>query len=333
LQAVHGELPALEIGASLDTLLTHQAPPPAPVQVQRLEHLRQTTRAFSFTLPYDTQKREPAVLRLILHGGEQLSDIPEFWYAGKALSNTNPTDGSPLYAIPSVPKVKSVIKPDVIARLKSPEPRVLFLKGFLSPSYQLEEALHGITPPVEVKEGFAYMGVFGPQLDYFPYDYNALMGFDLVILGDLSSGFLGDVALEMLKDYCNHGGNLLVLGGPFTYGNGRYRGSVLEEILPVVCRPPFDLQPAHGKIKAGAPLDGISGLSHLHFAYMHAVSAKSGANVLMQQGTLPLLIAGKYGEGQVLCLTGAPLGAYNAFATSQWREVLTRLLPLYGLHR
>ncbi|MHB9025556.1 MAG: glutamine amidotransferase [Armatimonadota bacterium] len=334
-EAVAGALPSLETSAGLETLVTNKVQPPTPPQ--RLTDIGLTPRTVKVTLPYDTRKREPAVLRLSWKGsdaqGKPLMISPEFWHAGSFVSNTHPTDGSPFYAIPSRPKQKTLLKPDTIARIVSPAPKVLFLKGFLSPAYQVNEAVAALDPKATVTEVFAYTGVFGPQLDAFPYDYDILMGYDLVVLGDLSIGHLGDVALEMLKDYVTHGGNLLVLGGPFAYGNGKYQGSVLNEMLPVTCRGPFDIKPGKGKITAEAPFDTIASLTALQCSYLHQVTAKPDGTVLLAQGTAPLLTIGKSGKGTVCCFTGTPLGKKNGTATPQWREVLARLLPRLGVKR
>lgn len=335
-QSVDGPLASLDVAAGLTELVSHKtAVPPEP---RRLANLNRDTQTVTFSVPYDTAKREPAALRLDLRGadaaGKPLTASPEFWYGGNWVSNTKPGDGSPYYAIPSRPKVKSVIKPDVIARVKSPTPKVLYLKGFQSTAYGIEPALAALKPEVAVKVGYAYNGgVFGPQLDHFPYDYPVLLGYDLVILGDLSVGYLDAAALEMLKDYCAHGGNLLVLGGPFAYERGGYRESVLAEMLPVECREGVAFAAPKGKVTAAAPFDGIDDLGALRFFYLHAVTPKPGADTLVRYGTAPLLVGGRYGEGAVTCVMATPLGKLNGCDTPQWRELLARLLPTLGLMR
>jgi hypothetical protein len=333
-QSTAGTLPPLEVSAGLTALVSNASA--GPVKAAPLSSVRRDTQSVLIGVPYDGAKREPAVVRLALHGtnaaGKPLDAKPEFWYPGNWVSNTNPTDGSPYYAIPSAAKVKSVIKPDVIVRRKTPAPSVLYLKGFQSTAYRIEPALTAVKPPVTVKTAYAYTGVFGPQLDDFPYDYNVLMQYDLVILGDLSTGYLGTVALEMLKDYVAHGGHLLVLGGPFAYGAGGYASSVLAEVLPVTCRNGRDLEPAKGTVTAvsGAP---IPGLQTLRFTYLHAITPKPGAQTLLTCGKAPLLVTGTYGQGSVACFTGTPLGKDNPCAAAPWGEVLARLLPALGMAR
>jgi len=324
--ATSGVLPSVDARVSLETLLSRRIQEAdRPVHLVNVGTQPKTARVL---LPYDTSKREPAVIRVEIRGkgpgGKEFTARPEFWYGGSMVSNTNPTDGSPFYAIPSPPKRRALIKPDRIVRIKAPTPQVLYLKGLLSPAYGIEQAIAEAAPGATVKAGYAYNGVFGPQLDYFPYDYNVLMRFDVVIIGDLSATQLGPVALEMLKDYCQHGGNLLVLGGPFAYGNGGYRDTVLDDILPVQSQGPFDLVAVQGR-------QVVSGGTAPRPYYVHRVVVKPDARVLDSCGGHPLLVAGRYGQGKVICFTGTPLKADAYFASSRWRDTLARVLKELGL--
>lgn len=260
------------------------------------------------------------------------------FYRGSRVSNDDPNSptGAPFYTIKSPDKVKTTIKPDRIVHIVKDQPQVLLLKGLMSPFYNLEPAIKKTSPAAVIKYGYVYNGgVFGWSMDYFPYDYDMLMSYDLVILGDVNTASLGETALEMLKDYCGHGGNILVLGGPLAYGNGGYKGTVVEDMLPVVIKGPFDLQ----RVKTGAKISIIPGIlssgsvSALCPEYIHQMKAGPDAQVLMSCGSSPMIVLGRYGSGKICCISAVPLGKSVFCDTPQWQEILEYLLKNMGLNR
>ncbi len=80
-----------------------------------------------------------------------------------------------------------------------------------------------------------------------PEDPKALADLDLIALCDTplagadgggEAGALGPGAQAALARFVASGGGLLVTGGPHAYCRGDYRGSALEEVLPVRSEPP-----------------------------------------------------------------------------------------------
>jgi hypothetical protein len=327
------------VRTSLETLVTHQqVEGPA---AQTIPELGSSPQTVSVALPWDTAKREPVVVRVSLQGqtedGKDFSEKAELFYSGAWVADTVPMDGSPLYTFPSPPQVKALVKPDKIARIVTEKPQVLYLKGLLTPDYRLEPALRQVSPEVTIKEGFHYNGgTFGWGLDYFPYDYDALMSNDLIIIGDINASALNETGIEMLKDYCEHGGNLLVLGGPYAYGDGGYQSTQLAQLLPVVCRGAFDLQPAGaGTVKSALPAQVLppAQVQALAPQYLNLVTAKPGAQVLLSYGGRPLLVQGTFGEGKVYCLTAPPLGQPCYCDTPQWQRLLRYVFTQMGINR
>lgn len=327
--ATEAPIASLQATAGLETLLANRKEAAAPV---KLENLTTEPKTATTALPYDTTKREPAVLRLALQGktaAGEFAATPEFWYGGSMSSNTNPTDGTPFYGIPASPKVRHLLKPDKIERIHAAIPQVLFLKGLLAPEYRLEAALRRALPGAEVTEAFMYVGVFGQTLDYFPYDYDKLMSMDLVVVADLPRAALGDTAMEMLSDYVQHGGRLLVLGGTLAYGNGGYKGSLLEGVLPVASGGAFDLQPCPtpGPTEASGVLAGLAPYEFTRDNYVHQGAVpKPGAEVLLKVGKTPLVVQGKAGQGTAIAVLGTNVGAQDWCTSRQWREVLERIV-------
>ncbi|MHB9025992.1 MAG: hypothetical protein ACYC7E_17775 [Armatimonadota bacterium] len=169
-------------------------------------------------------------------------------------------------------------------------------------------------------------GVWLPSLSSFPYDYNQLLTYNLVILGGVPAEALGPIGQEMLCDYLSAGGAMIVLGGPAAYGPSRLRGTALAELLPVtMADTPFDLT----ELKGGAlkpSAEGAPFLQELDWSaaprvrYLHMVEVKPWAKVAVEADGQPFLVYGEVGpkKARVACILGAPMGAFANNATPFW---------------
>ncbi len=123
--------------------------------------------------------------------------------------------------------------------------RILHLAG--RPSWDarfLREHLHG-DPGVDLMSFYVLVdpgeGLFvqGQDTTLIPFPTNELFGealdsFDLVVLQDFPLGPFGvDEHLPRIATWLQQGGGLLVVGGPTTLAAGSYRGSGLDDLLPV----------------------------------------------------------------------------------------------------
>lgn len=70
-----------------------------------------------------------------------------------------------------------------------------------------------------------------------PKKADELVGYDAVILSEVSADQLGEAAMVAIREYVEMlGGGLLVLGGPRSFGVGGYFKSPLEDVFPVRMR-------------------------------------------------------------------------------------------------
>ncbi|MEZ6232925.1 MAG: VWA domain-containing protein [Phycisphaerales bacterium] len=70
--------------------------------------------------------------------------------------------------------------------------------------------------------------------DAMPGDLLSLQRYDMVVLQNVPADALGPERMELLSAYVRDlGGGLLTLGGRESYGAGGWKGSALEELLPV----------------------------------------------------------------------------------------------------
>lgn len=162
----------------------------------------------------------------------------------------------------------------------------------------------------------------------FPFRIEGLADYDIVILSDIGANtFLlpPDVwlrsktvpnRLRMLREWVGGGGNLLMIGGYFSFqgidGRARWRGTPVEDTLPVTCHPWDDrveipegaaaeiLQPDH-PVLAGLPSDWPPILG------VNEVIPRDGAEILARipgdQGGHPLLVLGSHGKGRTAAWT------------------------------
>ncbi|CAO1668612.1 glutamine amidotransferase [Salinicola sp. NYA28a] len=205
----------------------------------------------------------------------------------------------------------------------------------------------GATPLLKALEGSDF------QLDYmtahaaaeeFPFEIEALAAYDIIILSDIGANtFLlpPDVwlrsqcvpnRLRMLKRWVEQGGNLIMMGGYFSFqgidGKARWRKTPVEEALPVTCLPWDDrieipegavadiLTPDH-PIMAGLPAGDwppVLGVNE--------VEVRDGAEVLARlpeaQGGHPLLVVGSHGAGRTAAWTSDIAPHWLSSAFCEW---------------
>jgi uncharacterized membrane protein len=110
--------------------------------------------------------------------------------------------------------------------LVGPPPRVLVVESQPVLAGHLAKALGQQDIEVEVRP---------PQ--EMPATLEQLRPYDLVILSNVPALSLPTERMEMLRSYVRQGGGLVAVGGQQAFTAGGYRGTVLEETLPVISEP------------------------------------------------------------------------------------------------
>lgn len=86
----------------------------------------------------------------------------------------------------------------------------------------------------------------------YPIDPKELFRYDLVLFGDVEREFFNTEQLEVTRDFVDkRGGTLLLLGGPNSFTEGRYAGTLIEQMLPVLLYQDLD---DGGRIRLEQPL-------------------------------------------------------------------------------
>jgi hypothetical protein len=154
-----------------------------------------------------------------------------------------------------------------------------------------------------------------------PEKYEDLYNYDAVVISGTSPQAKLEVR-QMLNDFVNDGGRLVVLGGPWSLGQGTFPGTMLEKILPfdiskaqttqeiIPCVPPLLLG-----TKPGKPYDDKPSLF-----WRHQIALKKGADVLAYAGDIPVAASSNSGKGSVAVFAGTVLGEEKKGELPFWKS-------------
>ncbi|MBI1784358.1 hypothetical protein HYR69_04365, partial [Candidatus Sumerlaeota bacterium] len=86
---------------------------------------------------------------------------------------------------------------------------------------------------------FLRMGVQGSELEKgYPTAPEDLFPFQLMIWGEIEHNFFSNEQLELTRDYVRkRGGSLLFMGGPHSFTEGHFDGTLIEGMMPALLRP------------------------------------------------------------------------------------------------
>lgn len=199
----------------------------------------------------------------------------------------------------------------------------------------------------------------------FPQTMDALREYGVVILSDVGSNtlllhpdtwLLGKPTpnrLKLLKDYVAFGGGLAMVGGYYSFqginGGARYRGTPVEEVLPVSILPyddrvevPEGFRPVVVGSDDHPILHGLGTEWPLLLGYNEVVLKDAPETELLakvppEAGGHPLLAVRRYGQGKTLAWTSdiGPHWLPEDFAkwpgfARLWRQALAWLAGLEG---
>ncbi|WP_110684991.1 glutamine amidotransferase [Salinicola aestuarinus] len=217
----------------------------------------------------------------------------------------------------------------------------------------------GATPLLKALEGSEvevdYMTAHAAA-EEFPFEIEALDAYDVIILSDIGANtFLlpSDVwlrskcvpnRLRMLKTWVERGGNLVMMGGYFSFqgidGKARWRKTPVEETLPVTCLPWDDrIEIPEGAVAEICEPDhpvmaGLPGSNWPPVLGINEVEVRDGAEVLAKlpedQGGHPLLVVGHYGAGRTAAWTSDIAPHWLSSDFCEWSGYATLWKNLLG---
>ena len=200
----------------------------------------------------------------------------------------------------------------------------LLVAGAFYDYYRIVDAFHLTaydmkldTVPIQKGRSQVYVGF--PETAPALFDHNVvyLCGADLTAL-TLRQKY-------MLAEYVRRGGGLIMFGGHKALDRAGLKGSLLEEIAPVVCQSGI---PPLVEFKQGAPV--LKGAKHpvteyAEFAqaplcfFLHDLQAKPEAQVVLTVGGKPALVTAQVGKGRVAVIGMTCFGDPAEGQTAFWK--------------
>jgi uncharacterized membrane protein len=195
---------------------------------------------------------------------------------------------------------------------------VLLYFGLYTQWYRMEEALKPVAG-----HALRTLNARSDGADPIP-DADGIAAFDIVVMSDVSHGSIQDAGLTAIDSFVREGGGLLVLGGPLTYGEGKYEESIFPRLLPVEGIGRFDLkwEKAGLPLSAGkdhAILKGVDLSAEPFVFWIHEARPNSEGSVILEAGDRPLLVVGHHGKGRVAAFLGTPMGTAGEGQLAFWQ--------------
>jgi uncharacterized membrane protein len=284
------------------------------------------------TLSFDDVGPDPLVIRVDVAGPHEHHFEEYFNGIYKWGENIQTDMASPVYAGKRPPQKFALKKPKELKIRQIPREQIWYIEGLMDDKYRYAQAaamtrLWGEKGNTVRERSFvSYSTGFKTRLNEFPYDYEKLLSYDLIILGGAKRSAIGGVGLEMLTDYCTARGSMLVLGGPMSYGASELAGTKLVEHWPVEFEDGAFRMAAldDATIEPVADLKTAPFLEHLDFEasprvmYVHKVKVKPWGKVVLQVGNLPFLVISEKDGQRVACVLGAPIGTPSKGNPAFW---------------
>ena len=191
----------------------------------------------------------------------------------------------------------------------------------------------------------------------FPVTEEELFSYDGLVIGSVEAGFFTADQLRSIEAFvARRGGGLLAIGGRLSFDGGKYKGTTIDDLLPVTLTggPTDDAKsfaPEYRPVLTGAgqthPITRLTddrGANQKAWNELPPISVsevlsnvKPGASVLLEgrrvEGSgsqnIPLLVQQRYGRGQTLALTAADTWRWRMRMDSKnnahetfWRQML-----------
>ena len=201
------------------------------------------------------------------------------------------------------------------------------------------------------------IGSQGELATGFPITEEELFSYDGLVIGSVEAGFFTADQLRSIEAFvARRGGGLLAIGGRLAFDGGKYKGTTIEDLLPVsltggATDDQAAFAPVYKPVLTGAgqthPITRLQddrGANQKAWNDLPPISVsevlanvKPGASVLLEarrvegggSQTAPLLVQQRYGRGQTLALTAADTWRWRMRMDSKnnahetfWRQML-----------
>lgn len=260
-------------------------------------------------------------------------------------------------------------KQDSLVEVVEGPVRVLHIEG--EPRWELGKIRESLTPNEKnvvvislqrTGENKFYRQGISNQVELatgFPKTEEELFAYQGIVLGSVEAGFFTAEQLRSIEAFvARRGGGLLAIGGRLAFDGGRYKGTPIDDLLPIALQGrTLDLSSAFepvykpqlttaGQSHPITRLQEDRGANQKLWNDLPPISitdgltnVKPGATVLLEgrkggtNATVPLLIQQRYGRGQTLALTASDTWRWRMRMDSKstahetfWRQTLRYLV-------
>ena len=273
-----------------------------------------------------------------LADGKPIKETYSYYWPGVTGVKSGPGAGTPTVAYYRKPprKMKDFPVPKDLVYFRKAECRMLEYRGLFHDCFRVPEAATraGIS---EIRGSYFTTSWSGDTLSYLPTSFDEMFDYDLLVINDVDAESLTDFGQHVTHEFVKAGGSLLVLGGPYAFGNDGFQKTGLADLLPVsISEKSSGLTPANPpaqvKVAPSARILKDAGLPGGGCCFwLQNVQPKDGAWVEMTAGQAPLLVCGRYGQGKVAIVAGSVLGnsskqATGFWQTNDWVNALSRVI-------
>ena len=206
--------------------------------------------------------------------------------------------------------------------------RVLMVAGFGYDMFEVAPSLRMLARDVEIKPAWMKSGLSGSAiLIDFPETQEELFDFNLIVMGNVPASALSLLQKSFVREYLRRGGAMLALGGMMAFERGGWRGSLLEEALPVEVGASSEENTLFNPkgMRLGMADESPAWVREMEFEappyayFLHKVSVKTQAQLFVSAGGRPFLTGGDYGEGRSVCVLGMPYGTGTPGQIPFWK--------------
>ncbi len=283
----------------------------------------------------------PCGIEVILSGktkeGKEIEEKFGEFFGGKEGKNLDMITMQPYLKFERPKKKKVFLKPDILKYVPNEKPKVLFLRGMWSEFFKIEEAIKKVFPEAKIDNGYLDTSTVGLSFSYFPVDYDSLLSYDIIILGNVPAEPIGLIGEEMIKDYVIAGGNLIILGGDQSFGQADFSNEEFLNILPVEVGGKYNWNKIKEegilKIASSHPIvNGIKFSSNTYVYYSHICKPKQNSNVILKAGDRPIfVISEEKNKGKIVCILATPFGEGKKgevpfWESNEWQNIMENMV-------
>jgi len=243
----------------------------------------------------------------------------------------SPVEDGDSSALPAPARELDHTSPETLPQAEPATGRALLLEGLGFERWGLRKALRA--RGFDCRSSAFMKRRIATAVRYFPATLEEARQYELIVLGAVDAFALSDEGVAILKDYVRSGGSLMVCGGLYSYGGGRFKEFGLDSLLPLRVEETFDLmEPAQAPDWAldAEALNREALPAWPRIPWMHDLRLAEGATAWARVGERPFLATRSYGRGQVAAVAGTPLGPDEAMKrfrqSGAWQAALDALI-------